>query len=101
MNIKDLLEQDGFSCVKVGNREGGIYGSACPWCGGKDRFRSWPYSENRGNWYCQKCNRKGSAARYLTEYRKMTFQEACLLLGISPRIQRGGLRNTNTQVVAP
>ena len=99
MNIKDLLEQDGFSCVKVGNREGGIYGSACPWCGGKDRFRSWPYSENGGNWYCQKCNRKGSAARYLTEYRKMNYHEACLLLGISPRIQRGGLRSTNTPVV--
>lgn len=92
MNIKDLLEEDNFSCKKKGNQDGGVYGSACPWCGGDDRFRCWPYADNGGNYFCQKCGRKGSAVRYLVERRKMSYEDACSFLGVKFRIRRGGLK---------
>lgn len=92
MNIKDLLEEDNFSCKKRGNHDGGVYGSSCPWCGGDDRFRCWPHADNGGNYYCQKCGRKGSAARYMVEYRKVKFKDACLFLGYLPKRRKGGLR---------
>ena len=93
MNIKDLLEEDGFSCKKVGNHDGGVYGSPCPWCGGVDRFRCWPNAANLGNYFCQQCGRKGIAAKYLVEYRGMEYAKACTFLGYTPRVNVGGLRN--------
>ena len=93
MNIKDLLEGDGFSCKKVGNHDGGVYGSPCPWCGGTDRFRCWPNADNCGNYFCQQCSRKGIAVRYLVEYRGMEYAKACAFLEYTPKVNRGGLRN--------
>jgi len=84
MNILDLLREDGFSFKKVGNHDGGVYGSPCPWCGGQDRFRSWPESGNGGNWYCQKCSRRGDTIKYVMDYRGKRYLEACTLLGRSP-----------------
>ncbi len=34
------------------------YSSACPWCGGKDRFRFWI---DKANFWCRKCETKGFA----------------------------------------
>ena len=81
MNIKDLLKEDNFSCKYIAKTYGGTYSSPCPWCGGEDRFRCWPNQDGGGNWLCQKCGRKGGVIKYLTEYRKMNYDDACLFLG--------------------
>jgi DNA polymerase-1 len=84
MNILDLLKEDKFNPKRVGSTHGGEYSSPCPWCGGKDRFRVWPNSGNGGNYWCRKCQKSGGTIRYLMEYRKMSYQNACNLLGSIP-----------------
>ena len=46
-----------------------------------------------GNYFCQKCGRKGIAVRYLVEYRGMEYAKACTFLEYTPNVNRGGLRN--------
>lgn len=60
---------------------GGEYAGACPFCGGKDRFRVWPTDGDRGRWWCRQCGRGGDAIAYLQERDALTFREACERLG--------------------
>jgi len=92
MNIKDLLEEDGFSCKYQAKTYGGTYSSPCPWCGGEDRFRCWPKNPNGGNWYCQQCEKSGGVIKYLMEHRRMDYNGACLYSGITPTSNRLRLR---------
>ncbi len=92
MNVKDLLSEDGFSCTHIACTYGGTYASPCPSCGGRDRFRCWPNQEGGGNWLCQKCGKKGGIVRYLTAFRGMSYQEACLCLGKVPHSKGVSLR---------
>ena len=89
MNIIDLLKEDGISPAKMASTHGAEYASKCPWCGGKDRFRAWPNQENGGNYWCRKCQKSGGMIRYLTDYRKMPYQDACVLIGRIPGPQKG------------
>ena len=84
MNILDLLKEDKLNPKRVGSTHGGEYSSPCPWCGGKDRFRAWPDSGNGGNYWCRKCQKSGGTIRYLMDYRGMSYQDACNLLGSIP-----------------
>jgi len=77
VNIVDLIQQD-VSLKRVSSTGGGEYAGACPWCGGKDRFRVWPEG---GNYWCRQCNRKGDAIQYLRDYRGKSYQEAATLIG--------------------
>ena len=95
MNIKDLLKEDNFSCKYIAKTYGGTYSSPCPWCGGEDRFRCWPNQDGGGNWFCQKCGRKGAVIKYLTEYRKMNYDDACLFLGKNPDSKMSSLGEHN------
>ena len=81
MNILDLLQEDKIIYKKVSaNKE--EYTSPCPKCDGKDRFC---ISPNKGGlWYCRRCNKGGGIVQYLTEFRKMSYQDACLFLGQNP-----------------
>ena len=36
MDIKSLLEEDGFTCKYIAETYGSAYSSPCPWCGGTD-----------------------------------------------------------------
>ena len=103
MNIKDLLEEDKFSCKYIAKTYEGTYSSPCPWCGGEDRFRCWPNQDGGGNWFCQKCGRKGGVIKYLTEYRKMTYDDACLFLGKNPdsRMSSLGEHNPSNIILFP
>ena len=96
MNIKDLLEEDKFSCKYIAKTYEGTYSSPCPWCGGEDRFRCWPNQDGGGNWFCQKCGRKGAIIKYLIEYRKMTYDDACLLFGKNPDSRMSSLGQQNS-----
>ena len=84
MTILDLLQADGINPKPAGSTHGGEYASKCPWCGGKDRFRIWPYQGEGGNYWCRQCRKSGGTIRYLMEYRGMSYKDACTLLGRVP-----------------
>jgi DNA primase len=93
MDIKSLLEEDGFICKYQSNTYKGTYSSPCPSCGGTDRFRCWPNNGNGGNYYCQKCKKAGGVLKYLTEYRKMDYLAASALSGITTEYKNINLRS--------
>lgn len=81
MNILDLLQADGTVVTRVATTQGGEYAGPCPFCGGNDRFRTWPEQGEYGKWWCRQCGRSGDAIQYLRDYRKMGFKEACQYVG--------------------
>lgn len=85
MNILSLVKQTGVEPRKVSNTNGGEYASPCPWCGGNDRFRVWPEEGNGGRYWCRQCERKGDAIQFLRDYHKMSYPDACKVLGEIPK----------------
>lgn len=81
MTILDLLQADGNVVQRVATTKGGEYAGPCPFCGGNDRFRTWPEQGEYGKWWCRQCGRSGDAIQYLRDYRKMGFREACQYVG--------------------
>ena len=57
MNLVDLIGRD-TTLRKVASTHGGEYAGPCPWCGGEDRFRVWPYADRPGYW-CRQCGKNG------------------------------------------
>jgi hypothetical protein len=54
------------------SRKRGEYSSACPKCGGHDRFRYWP---EIGNFWCRQCGLKGFVSDAPEERRGLTLME--------------------------
>lgn len=65
---------------KAAATHGGEYQGACPFCGGRDRFRVWPNADKPG-WWCRMCEKGGDAIQYLRE-KGYSFQDACAALGV-------------------
>jgi hypothetical protein len=74
-----MLQKDGVQPRRVTAME---YSSACPACGGRDRFRIWP---EQGRFWCRGCGIQGDGIQYLRDVRGLDYREACALLGIEPR----------------
>jgi len=91
MNIKDLLDRDGIKPKKQSVRE---FSAVCPWCGGRDRFRVWPFEENGGSFWCRVCRRGGDMVKYQMQTAGMNYFEACYELGVEPKFK---LRNQQKQ----
>lgn len=89
MNIIDILPGQ---YKKSGNKNGGEFSGACPWCGdgGKgqdsDRFRVWPGQGNHGTYWCRMCGKAGDAIKYLIDHDGLQFKEALAHLGLSADI---------------
>jgi len=69
---------------KVAMTGGGEYAGACPFCGGRDRFRVQP---EQGRWWCRGCSdgsRWQDAIGYVRRREGLGFAEACERLGASP-----------------
>lgn len=80
--ILKLLAEHGCTPKKVAATKGGEYAGACPRCGGKDRFRSWPaQSSGEGTWFCRGCDKGGDAIAFLMEFAEMDFREAAARVG--------------------
>jgi DNA primase len=79
VNLLHLLGSD-TPLRKIAGTHGGEYAGPCPWCGGHDRFRVWPYADKPGYW-CRQCDRKGDAIQDLRDRHGLTFGEACARLG--------------------
>lgn len=63
---------------KAAATHGGEYAGACPFCGGRDRFRAWP---EQGRYWCRQCGAQGDAIEYLRRKGAMSFREAVSALG--------------------
>ena len=85
MTILDLMKEDGVDPKRTSSKCGDKYDSPCPGCGGTDRFQYWP---DAGNYYCRKCNKKGSSViDYLVHFRGMTKEE-CIKAGFQATHKR-------------
>lgn len=80
IDLFDLISQD-VQLKRVASTNGGEFAGPCPWCGGNDRFRVWPFSDKPRYW-CRQCNHGGDAIQYLRDLKEMTYQEACSHLGV-------------------
>ncbi|SMC28078.1 Toprim domain-containing protein [Desulfacinum hydrothermale DSM 13146] len=78
-----LLELLQTPVRRVAATYGGEYATACPFCGGRDRFRVWPHKHNgKGRWWCRQCGKTGDTADMLIALGKARdFREACAILG--------------------
>lgn len=82
MNVIDLLRKHGIEPKKASGTHGGEYSSACPGCGGDDRFRIWPEQhEGQGGYWCRQCGKKGDAIQFLRDFDGLSFRQACERLG--------------------
>jgi len=67
---------------RVASTGGGEYAGACPFCGGRDRFRVWPEHPRGGaRWWCRRCGKHGDAIDFLREREGLTFRQALERLG--------------------
>jgi hypothetical protein len=91
MNILGLIEADGGTLRKMATTGGGEFAGACPFCGGRDRFRVWP-DHDAGRYWCRGCGKAGDSIQYLRERRGLSFLDACRLLGRDPGPRPSGPR---------
>jgi DNA primase len=93
MNIKDLVEEAGYTPKKKASTHGGEYCSPCPFCKeGDDRFLIWPNRLNGNGSYtggrfdCHRhCGKKGDAITFIRELYGLSYKEACERLKIEPK----------------
>jgi len=81
MNILQMVEQKAIFPRKVSTAKGGEYHSACPACGGEDRFHIWPAQGEDGTFWCRGCDQGGDAVKYLRIYEGMSCGAAHAALG--------------------
>ena len=63
-------------------KAGSEYHTACPFCGGKDRFVLFQ-GDNRA--WCRRCNWSGDEIKFIMETERVGYRDACDKLGIDPR----------------
>ncbi len=92
MDIKDLIEEEGYSPRRKASCHGGEYCSPCPFCkDGKDRFLIWPNRHNKngeyqgGRYSCRKCEKYGDAITFLRDSYGLNYRDACSRLEITPK----------------
>ena len=89
INILDLLNNRGIKPRRAAGTHGGEYHSACPACGGNDRFHVWPEQNKDGTYWCRQCEKAGDAIQFLMDFEGMSFPEACRKLGRSlPEVEK-------------
>lgn len=83
MSVLQRLEQHhGIRPKKAAGTKGGEYHSACPGCGGTDRFHCWPeQNSGEGSWWCRACDRGGDLIEFLRQFEGLGFREAAAIAG--------------------
>ncbi|MCY3975357.1 MAG: hypothetical protein OXF02_07445 [Simkaniaceae bacterium] len=61
------------------------YASACPKCGGDDRFVLWPFKGRCGRFWCRRCYYKGDGINFCRDQLGDSFGQALKRLGLDPR----------------
>lgn len=86
MTILELASQHGLAPRWKASTAGGEYYSACPLCGGKDRFYIQPYKQmNRclGYYCCRQCGTRGDTIKFACDFLRYTFRDAIQMLNIT------------------
>ncbi len=79
MTLLDLACEVGLNPYKASSTQGGEYKSACPRCGGKDRFFIQPYKQMKncsGYYRCRQCDIAGDTIQFAMDFKSMEFKEA-------------------------
>lgn len=108
MDIKELVEEEGYILKRKASTHGGEYCSPCPFCkDGDDRFIVWPNRHNKsggyqgGRYACRKCRNYGDAITFLRELHGLSYLEACASLKITPKEMRGRRRKKKKEYKPP
>ncbi len=81
-NVLELLEKTGIEAKKMASTHGGEYHSACPGCGGENRFHVWPeQNEGNGSFWCRNCKAAGDSISFVMTFEGLSFPAACARLG--------------------
>jgi len=85
-SILTMLADHGIQATKAAGTKGGEWHSACPGCGGRDRFHVWPeQNEGAGSWWCRGCEKGGDAIQFVIEFDGLTYKQACDKLGLEAK----------------
>ena len=71
--LLEFATELGLSPRRVSSTKGGEYHSACPSCGGKDRFIIWA---QQGRYWCRQCQNSGDIIKFQREFCGKSFIEA-------------------------
>ena len=86
MNVLDILRSKGIEARKAASTQGGEYWSACPGCGGDDRFHVWPdQNGGSGSYWCRQCGKHGDNIQFLIDFDGKNYPEACRALDIETK----------------
>lgn len=95
--LLQLASEVGVVPKRIAATHGGEYHSACPGCGGKDRFFIQPYWKGKGRYRCRQCGKSGDAIQFCRDFLGMDYRSACEKVGVDCRTQF----NTKTWNVSP
>jgi DNA primase len=87
MNLLDLVSEDtGTPAGRPVSHgaKGEEHHGPCPWCGGRDRFITWPDHGRSGSFWCRSCGKGGDGIQYAREKRGLGFRDACAVFGVDP-----------------
>jgi DNA primase len=98
MNLFEVCQRVGLIPVRKASTNGGEYASACPKCGGKDRFLIWP---KEGRYWCRQCNIRGDIIQFLRDIQGLSYREACKQAGIPPKEQFNSQYVANRSALLP
>lgn len=97
MDIKDLVEEVGYTPKRKASCYGGEYCSPCPFCkDGDDRFIIQPNRHNKngdycgGRYSCRVCGKYGDAITFLCELLGLSYPAACARLKLTPKKRQVG-----------
>jgi len=85
MILLDLAKMAGVEPKWAASTQGGEYHSACPACGGKDRFYMQPNKVLRkcsGYYACRGCGKSGDSIQFCIDFLGLTFKDAAKQIGI-------------------
>lgn len=84
--MPSLIRHLPMEVKRTASTDGGEYASACPRCGGEDRFRVWPDHPDKeaGRFWCRRCGWSGDGIDLLRAEvcTGMSFPQACHCLGL-------------------
>lgn len=79
MGILDVLMEMNITPKRISRLHKKEFASACPNCGGKDRFIIWTESQSRnctGRYWCRQCSISGDAIQFCKEFLGLNFKDA-------------------------
>lgn len=84
LNLVELAERVGLAPKLAASTQNGEYHSACPACGGNDRFIIQPNRLSRngtlGCFLCRQCKTNGNSVKFCMNFLKMHKSEAALIV---------------------